>query len=179
MCQFDTRCRVGHHTSPDACPYYSRRGSRSWAAAPPTSPLPHLSRRPAASKPAGAIRPPAKPRRPRSAAPAGGSAVSGADLLVWWVVLALWNRHVDNYWVTAAAITALLPVAIGTWLLSNCTAWLDDDSRRCTHTRRGPFRRCGTPSHKRQRVTAYDLAGCAAFICGVLALASFIFVATR
>ncbi|WP_301122592.1 hypothetical protein [Mycolicibacterium fortuitum] len=89
-----------------------------------------------------------------------------STLLAWLFFLRWWDDTYTLWGITLGAVLLALPFVIGGMLLSKCSAWLNDGSRRCEQPRRGFLSRCA--DHKSRTVTPYDVAGGLSILIGVV-----------
>ena len=152
MCQYDSRCDVGHHKPTTICPYQRRHGRSTGNNGTPNYSASRSSNGTATSvAPAGANRAGAVDRSPQLW---GGLSV--IDLLFLLLLLSRWDGT-WTVWTIVIGLLVLLPFLIGWDLLSKCRAWLNDGTRRCEQPRKGFLHRCF--DHRSQALTVYDAAG--------------------
>lgn len=173
MCHYDSRCKTRVHRPETVCPY-AKRNSRSassiWtpgygAAVKRQIAGPHAARIPESS---GVGR-----RVDRAPQLYGGGSV--LDLLLWQVLLSLWDGTYSPVGVVLGALLIALPFFVGLDLLSKCRAWLTDGTRRCEQPRKGFLHRCS--DHQSQPLTIYDIAGALSILIGSVNILAWIVAA--
>lgn len=156
MCQYNSSCRVGRHRPGTVCPLAgSRDGGRLTTAPVHTGFVPRPS--------AGAS---------RFASSAWGAGISGADLVVIFIVVRVWDRFYEfgGWWAVATVFGLLLvPFVIAVWLSYRCTAWNGTNEGRCRKPRSRLFRRCELDAHSRakQPITLPEVVAVASLLIGL------------
>ena len=146
MCQYDPRCKVRQHRSPEACPYRGRQPKPvRWN---PSVPRPTPTGSSQLSKPLGSGQTSRAGGRYRQTAVANG--ITFVDLLVLLLVSKSWERFYSaiGWWgVALVVILVVLPFAVAGWLTRTCTAWNSVARGRCQRVRPKLLKRCEEPAH--------------------------------